>query len=86
MPSVKNFKHNKRENIVQCLFYETSIKILRLISNPTFANLPTNSNTSSVKPILYYTILWDFVPAKMRAKLSCKINLVYCPHDFLNPK
>ena len=29
----KKIKQNKRENIVQCWFYETSIKILRQISN-----------------------------------------------------
>ena len=31
--SIKNIKQNIRENIVQCWFYETIIKILRLIRN-----------------------------------------------------
>ena len=50
--SIKNIKQNIRENIVPCWFYETSMKILRLISkapSPTFANLPPNSNVDTVK-------------------------------------
>ena len=40
--SIKNIKQNVGENIVQCWFYETSIKSLRIISEPpphTFPNL-----------------------------------------------
>ena len=40
MPSIKNFKQNKRENIVQCWFYKISFGILRLISNASAQLLP----------------------------------------------
>ena len=53
--SIKNIKQNMQENIVQCWFYKTSIKILRLISNappPILLIRRQNSNASSVKPIL----------------------------------
>ena len=39
--SIKNIKQNVGENIVQCWFYETSVEILRMISEPpphTFLN------------------------------------------------
>jgi hypothetical protein len=52
---IKNIKQNIGENFVQCLFYETSIKILRLISKvalPLLLICRQNSNVDFVKPIL----------------------------------
>ena len=37
--SIEYIKQNIQENIVQCWFYETKQKILRLISKPTLKNL-----------------------------------------------
>ena len=53
--SIKNIKQNIQENIVQCWFYETSIKILRLINkgpSPLLLICRKNVNADSVKPIL----------------------------------
>ena len=59
IPSIKRFKQNRQENIVQCWFYETSIKILRLISNaPSQLLLICRQIPTLVhkKTILYYTM------------------------------
>ena len=60
---IKIIKQNIRENIVctlvQFWFYETSIKILRLISkasSPPLLIYRQNSDVDYVKPILKYTI------------------------------
>ena len=52
--SIKNIKQNIRDNIVQYWFYETSIKILRLINKappPLLLICRQNFNADSVKPI-----------------------------------
>ena len=59
---IKNFKQNIGENIVQCWFYETGIKILRQISKaplPLLLISRQNSNVDFVKTntgINYYVI------------------------------
>ena len=56
---IKNIKQNIGENIVHCWFYETSIKILRLISKappPLLLICRQNFNVDFLKPIMYYTI------------------------------
>ena len=58
--SIKNIRQNIRENIKQCWFYETSNKILRVISKAPpspFVFCRQNINVDSVKQILYYTII-----------------------------
>ena len=52
--SIINIEQNVRENIVQCWFYETSIKILRLIItiSPPLLLIDQNYNADSVKPVL----------------------------------
>ena len=57
---IKNIKQNKGENILKCWFYETTIKILLLISKsppPILLICRQNCNVDLVKPILQYTDL-----------------------------
>ena len=53
--SIKNFKQNIQEYIVQCWLYKLSIRILRLISKaspPLLLICRQNLNVDNVKPIL----------------------------------
>ena len=60
--SIKSFKPNIWENIIQCWFYETSIEILHtLLTNPTFVNL---------RPKILMLIC--------KTNIYCKFNILLC--------